>query len=581
MSRNPTSTLLIVALAAAGLMGGLYLYLSLPGGGPAREPEPLELDYIQTPAESARPEPTVELVPAARVAVEAGEWTQPSSVLWPCRVELELIQADYLPTESDVPPVRSGQKARLSGLLVGDDDLPVPGEIEFVAGPNEGRILYCDENGAFGATDLYPGLAIVDVRGPGIVGARREVRLRQNAETLLNLGFGLLGSVHGNVVDRKGEPVRGAKVLFDGQSAYTGTEGGFYFGGVASGFCVVEVEHDDFASLLRIVPVTVGREIPPGKLTLTLDESTSLSISTPNPVGGPGPTYVYVLPASTARARFGTGPGVQTRRYPWYRLNPIEVPSSSPVVLDDLPVEVVKVIAFRPGAVAREQVANLRQGRVTPVQVRLRQAPLLTGVVRLGDKPLPGVEVTLEAPDQVRANLGYLRQPSTYLESEVMPYLPPAKQVTRTNHEGRYIFTAWADVAEVRYLEARGPNSTWAGQLVHEGEERVDLDLRSVELGDSALLLELPGRHQGLPMEVIVNGTPRATYMLAPRADFRVEPLVAGRWSLKVSWDSEPVLLEPDFLLDGARAFRAALPRGAVDGQDEEAWRRAGRVWPF
>jgi hypothetical protein len=457
----------------------------------------------------------------------------------------------------------------------------VRAEVRFVAGPNAGRVLLCDATGAFGAADLYPGLAIVEVRGPDIVGAKREVRLRQGGETQLNLGFGMTVPVRGRVIDRRGDPVRGAKVELDGREVYSGAEGGFYFGAVAGGECLVAVEHPDFASLLAIHPVAAGRE-QARELVLTLDDPVSISLSTPSPVGGPGPTYVYLMPNGPRGAQRGERQmPVLPTRFPWYRLNPIEVPPGAPVLVENLPRDVFKVVAFRSGAVAREQVVNPRPDRVTPVSIRLQAAPTLTGIVTWRDAPLPGAEVVLQAPDQVRANLGFLGQPSYYLEHEVMPYLPPAQQSVRTDAEGRYRLTAWSDVSAVRYLEARGPLGSWAGRLVRADEERADLELKSVELGDSTLVVEFPGRTQGLPMEVSVNGAPQDPYVLDPDADLVVDSLLAGRWRLRITWNGEPVLERHELRLVGEETVTAALPRGAVEGQDEETWRRAGRPWPI
>jgi hypothetical protein len=268
-------------------------------------------------------------------------------------------------------------------------------------------------------------------------------------------------------------------------------------------------------------------------------------------------------------------------RFPWYRVNPIEVPPDVPVLVENLPREVFKVVAFRQGAVAREQIVNPRSDRVSAVAIRLQAAPVLSGIVTWRDKPLPGAEVILQAPDQVRAILGYLKQPSFILESEVIPYFPPAQQTVRTDAEGRYRLTAWSDVTDVRYLEARGPLGSWAGRLVRASDERVDLELQSVELGDSALVVEFPGRTQGLPMEVLINGAPQDPYVLSPYKELVIESLLAGRWSLRISWNGQPVFEENGFKLAGDRTFTAALPLGAVEGQDENVWRRAGRSWPF
>ncbi len=581
MAKHPHTGLFALALVLVVGVFALAFYAGRGDGGRA-DLKPIEVEAQAVPAVNGGLEPPVQLVPPPRIESNAVASNEPTTVLWPCRVELDLVQASYLPTDSRVPAIGTGRSARLSGRIGIGVEGGVRGEVTFVAGPNAGRTLSCDSTGAFGATDLYPGLAVVRISGPGVVGARREVRLRQNAETLLNIGFGLPGSAQGRIVDRKGEPVEGAKITLDGQVAYSGVDGEFYFGAVASGHCVTEVEHPDYATLATTVSVSAGRPMPPGRLTLALRPAVSMSISTPNPVGGPGPTLVYVLPGTSTHSRSGIGPEVRSQRYPWHRLNPVEVPPGSSVLVENLPAEVVKVMAFRPGAVAREQVVNLREGRTTPVQINLQAAPMLTGVVTLDGRPLPGVDVSLEAPDRVRANLGYLREPSRYLESEVMPYLPPSRQETLTDREGRYVFSAWEDVAGVRYLEARGPQgNTWAGRLVRQGETRVDLELEVVELGDSSLSILFPGRYQGLPMEVVINGKPEDPYDLAPLSDLSIESLVSGVWKLRVTWHGDEIYLDKELELDGEAEVRVALPVEAVEGQDEEAWKRAGRDWPL
>ena len=63
----------------------------------------------------------------------------------------------------------------------------------------------------------------------------------------------------------------------------------------------------------------------------------------------------------------------------------------------------------------------------------------------------------------MRATLGYFTEPSYFLETAVMPNLPPGLQETRTDKQGRFVLSSWADTSPVRYLEARGPGggATW------------------------------------------------------------------------------------------------------------------------
>ncbi|MCZ6598859.1 MAG: carboxypeptidase-like regulatory domain-containing protein [Planctomycetota bacterium] len=581
MARSSHRTLLLVVLALVVGVGGLILLLR-HGDGRA-DVETLVLLEEGMPDPSATLTRPVELVPPVRVAMDA-DWAEESTVLWPMRVELSLRRAAYLPSADKVPPIRSGKKAQLSGHIADASNRGVRAEIHFVAGPNKGRVLYCDATGRFGASDLYPGLDIVEVRGPGILGSRREVRLRQHSVTLLNLGYGMPGAVSGRIVDRAGEPIHGAKINVDGQIAWTGEDGGFHFARVAGGrSCLVEVDHPDYVALVTEVNVPLRRAIQAKELVLELHPGTSLSLSTPSPVGGPGPTLVFLRPANPQSSRTRTPtPMARTRRFPWHRLNPIEVYPGSPTVIEGLPAEVVRVQAFRPGAISRGEVVNLRLGRTTPVQIRLVDAPKVSGMVTYDGRPVAGATVTLEAPDQVRSYLGFERQQSLYLESEVMPYLPPVRQETRTNAEGRYVLTAWADVAPVRYLEAIGPTGdTWAGRLVRKDDAHVDLELERVDLGDSELVIEFPDRYQGLPIELLINGEPRDPYTLPPFSDLELTALLSGTWSLQVSWHGDDLYVKDELELSGSEKLRIELPEEAIVGQDKEQWRRAGRRYPF
>ena len=179
----------------------------------------------------------------------------------------------------------AGASATLSGRILApsrEGDVEGAGasaEIRFTAGANEGRVLRTDEKGRFGANDLYPGLSIVDVSGRGLLGARRELRLRQGKETLLNIPFGQPGKMQARVVDGEGEGVEGARVRVDGSSAVTGPDGGFYVGAIAAGQVLVEIEHPAFANYQELVWITSGRMSPPGDLVFTLQPACTLVVA--------------------------------------------------------------------------------------------------------------------------------------------------------------------------------------------------------------------------------------------------------------------------------------------------------------
>ncbi len=502
-----------------------------------------------------------------------------TTVVWPVRIELDLIQAAYLPSEQGMPAIGSGASAKLVGRIMGPDDRGARAEIRFLAGANEGRVLHTDITGAFGASDLYPGLSVVEVRGAGILGSRRELRLRQERETLLNIGYGRPGSVTGRVQDRQGEGLADAAVTVDGTRVTTGPDGEFSLASVASGQVLVEVEHEGYAAYQELVWVAGGRSNPKDRMTFTLQPATSMVIAITENAGGPGPVQLILLPGQAGR-RVHPESAHRNMRYPWHRINPVEVWPSSTTRIDGLPAEAVRVYAFRPGAQATMRVVNLRPNRPATVRFQLEPASSITGRITHQGEPVRGAVVHLEAPNRVRATLAYFRQGSHYLETAVMPSLPPAIQQVETGADGRFVLTAWADQSPTRYLEARGPDGrTWAGRLVQPDERTVDLELREVDLGDSTLVVDFPERWQGLPLEILVEGSPQDPGILPPDQKLQLGDLLAGSWHLKMSWHSTPIR-EETLTIEGVTDVRVPLPPECIDGQDEEVWRRAGREYP-
>src|SRR5262245_37800237 len=229
------------------------------------------------PVEVPEPEAPVELLPPIEVRVHEGDAT--TTVLWPLKLELELVEARFLPQQEGVPPVGSGANARLSGQISDVNEQGVVADIRFVAGANTGRVLKSDPEGRFGAADLYPGLSIVEVHGPGTLGSRREVRLRRGQETLLNIGYGRPGTVFGKVQDRGGAGIAGADVSVDGTHVLTDDEGGFYLPSVAAGQVLVEVEKDGFALYQELVWIAGGAVTPADRLTFTLKPAVEMRVA--------------------------------------------------------------------------------------------------------------------------------------------------------------------------------------------------------------------------------------------------------------------------------------------------------------
>lgn len=516
----------------------------------------------------------VELVPVPVVRAPEGEAR--TTVLWPLKIELDLVEAQFLPKEDGLPPVGSGATARLSGQVSGTNEQPVQAEIRFVAGANAGRVLRADLGGRFGASDLYPGLSVVEVRGPGTLGSRREVRLRRGKETLLNIGYGRPGSIFGLVQDQRGEPIAGAEVWVDGARVVSDEAGGVFLGSVAAGEVLVEVEKEGYARYQENFWVAGGSITPKERFTLTLAPECTLRLAVDGNVGGPGPVQVYLL---SEREGWSSASMQHNQSFPWHRVNPVEVMPGRPAVIRGLPAGVVRAHAFRTGAKAPVKVLNLSQA-VTDAVITLEPAPTLHGRVLRDGEPVVGATVRCEAPDRVRATLGYFRADSYFLETAVLPNLPPGLEEVTTGPEGRFSVSAWDEVFPMRYLEARAPGGGWAGRFVKPSDQEIVLELEEMNLGDSLLRFEFPGRHQGLPVELWVGGSPREVLTLPSNRDFEIEGLLEGRWTAKVTWHSDPVFEDPELRLDGVRTLTVALPPGCIEGQDEEAWRRAGREYP-
>jgi len=575
MARTTRPLLFSIALAL-GVGGGVAALLQLEGRRGVTEVASPGPDMPRATERVEQPETL--LPPPQPIRYDDSELLA-TTVLWPLRVELDLVEASYLPRDDSMVPIGSGSSAALAGHILGADEKGLRATVRFVAGPNAGRVLSTDVTGKFGATDLFPGLSIVEVSGPGILGSRREVRLRQGKELPLNISYGAPGPVSGHVQDEQGEPIEGANVSVDGIRVSTGIDGEFFVSHVAAGQVLVEVDHPDFASYQELVHVAGAflRNRKDG-LTFTLRKGCTLRVALTSNVGGPGPVRLLLLPGQATRRPIEEA--YRNMRYPYHRLNPVEVWPGAPTEIHGLPAEVLQVHAFRSGAEAKLSVVNLRVGQPYDLKLHLSPAPVLHGVVTQDGEPVEGARVVLEAPDAVRATLAYLRQGSYFLETAVMPVFPPARQETLTDERGRYVLSAYEAESATRYLEARGPDgASWAGRLVRSGEEKVDLALSEVSFGDSELVLDMPERWQGLPLEVLIDGAPLDPWILPPNEDFRLENLIGGRWGLRVSWHGVEIA-QATLELDGATTYAIELPEECIEGQDAETWSRAGREYP-
>ena len=511
-------------------------------------------------------------LPEAALTADRPVVAGPSTVLWPLVVELNLEHPSYLPEVPSGPPIGSGRTARLAGRITKVRGEPAEATIEFMLGPNQGRILRTDAEGSYGASDLYPGIDIVEVSGPGLVGARREVILRQDNERLLNVTFSRLASLAGEVVDESGDPVEGATVRVDGHTTVTDQAGAFYYDRVAPGSTLLEITHPGFASQRDILRVMQGSSTSLGRIKYVMERGCVLDLISDLGVGE-GDVEVYLMPTS----------GGMRRKFPWHLVNPIRT-STGQAKVSELPAGPLLIRAYRAGAQARPVVmpVNLNPGQKHVIELDFEAAPVLTGTVLDGDKLVSGARVELVAADPVRASTAHYRENLFYLEADVFPLLPPARQTVTTGSSGSFLMTRWQQTSAYRMVRATSPDGqSWAMAAVGPNEESVTLNLEPIKAGAGSMRIELPGRFQAIPVSLIVSGQPRPTFELPPDRQLEVNDLREGTWTATASWYTHKLLDEGPFVLDPEVELEVRLPEEALLGQDKETWARAGREYPL
>ena len=580
MASTKKTTLVLLLFVGVLVLGGSALFVLL-GGGPD-EPEPVAVPTRDDPVPAARP---AELGPSAigeRAPTGPAPDSGTTSVAWPVVVSLELVRAAHMPNAPDAPPIGTGRRSQVSGVILDPRGNGVPAEITFTSGANKGRVLRANGEGQFGATDLYPGLDLVEVRGPGIPGSVREVRLRQDKTEQLNISYALPGSVVGTVYDAEGEPLEGVEVMLDGQRNVTNADGDFHYTSITAGLNLsLLLRKEGYAHFGGTVAIPAARHVEKGRYKFAMDRSSTLRISIPDRIGGPDPTMVVILPSNMRVAR----------TYPWHLVNPVEIEPGGSVLLDNLPSTKVILRAFHEGAVAapQQRAVTLRPSGEPHVELRLQPAPSVRGeVVDREGNTIPGARVTIEAPDRVAATSRHLGEMPIFLESEVIPTLPPAAQSTVTDDRGAFVFSAWDELSPVRYVVAEtADGSLWGSAVVRapEGDapgQPVRVVVAPVTGGRAELRVDFPGRIQGVPVEVFVEGAPREPVLVPVHDVLHVEGLAEGTWRMRVSWHGEQVYGRDGYdefdLGPGGELRKVQLPQGAIDGQDEDTLRRAGKL---
>jgi hypothetical protein len=559
----PHKSLLLVAIVAVtGTALAVGAYLLLADG--SEDTTPLVPTLAPAPAVPP-PRETDELrLPEIDIGADVVSTTE-TTVVYPVELELELVAPAHLPSLEGVRKLGSGGTARIKGQIADASGAGVPATVTFTAGPNAGRVMQCDAEGRFGASDLYPGLAVVTVDGPGIRGSVREVRLRQETEYLLNIGYGRPGTVSGRVFDEKGEPLAGAEVMLDGQRTTSDLEGNYFLSSVTSGIDLFfVVERAGFARISQRAAVTSGQAQT--EQNFRMQRAASLELFVAEAIGGDGLAKVILLPEEF----------VHERSYPWHLVNPIEVRPGRGVVVENLPAQRLTVRLFHEGAEAEPpvQIVTLREGARESVVLHLAAAPTLTGrVVDPEGRPVPDARVRLEAPDRVGATLTLVGSMPAFLETEVMPTFPVALQEAVATTDGRFLFSAYAKYAPKRYLVAESPDGAlWGARIVAADAGDVTLQLEPVRFEKSLLEIEFPGRYQGLPVRLAIQGEPRGKTTIGPDEPLTVPDLPHGTWRLRARWQGQTLTgaAYDQFELAGPMSRSIAVPPGAIHGQDAE-----------
>lgn len=510
---------LVFALAAGLAAGAWWLIQSPPPAPPVARgsPPPAEAGTVPTPDEG----PGRTNVQIDGVEDEPG--AAESTVVFPLEIDLELVASAIAPSVDGISAMGSDATARIAGSVHGSGGEGLRAEVRFVAGANEGRVIQSGRDGAFGANDLYPGLSIVRIAAPGTQGSLREVLLRKDRETQLNLGYGRPALVQGEVKDSAGGPIQGARVTIDGQETETDEKGEFAFEGIAAGETLVIVEKPGYAAHLERLTVVGGLAIEKGRLAYVLRRAARLEITIEDRINVEGQALVYVLPEVMDAVR----------DFPWYRVNPVRVYPGGTAVVEDLPAKHVRLRLFHAGALAnpRTRSVELKEGDTEHVSLHLEPAPVVNGVVTEDGRPVAGAEVVLEAPQRSMAMLSVLGQTNYLdLEREVLPDFPPAVQRVKANAAGEFVLSSCENVARERYLHARSPDGKSTGwKLLRGGETRVDLVLERAQ-GDAEIVVQMDGRVQPLPVKVKVDGAPRDLKMLPPGQDLHIPGLAPGTW---------------------------------------------------
>lgn len=571
MSARKNSLLLLLVLAL-GLGGaGAWVWSGRHSG--SGEPPPLEITgpRIAPNAPVADPQAAVEEPLPLDLTVRTAEGAVGTTVAFPLELELTQLQRGTFSSDEGIAAPGSGANARLKGRLTGDRGAGVMGHIEFTAGPNVGRVLRTDGDGNFGASDLYQGMAIVEIQADTGVRSVRQIVLRQlsTSELFVALGREAACTVRGLVKDKTGAPIFGAEVVLDGNRTSTDDQGEFYFPRISPDKVVAVVRKRGYASYMEIVAATRGGVISRENLVFTLYGGADLELRLDQAIGSAGPALAYVFPVGGQRVNSSLGQNT----FPWHEINPVELYPGGTALVEGLQPGHVILTVFHPGAQASPpfETKKLLEGKVNHHAFRLREAETLRGVVKGADgRPIARADVTLEAPDRGDATMKVMQQKPTFNLDMIVPQLPSALQTVKTDARGAFALTLFPQISSRYYLTAVDPSGRMrANRVVTAEAAEIELQLEPAADETGQVRVRMGGRFQGLPVKVTVNGTPMEPYVLPAGDDLVVEGLEAGTWRAEVWWHHDQLERGKSFELrpDGSAELSVVLPLPALEGE--------------
>lgn len=506
---------------------------------------------------------------------ESGPGDARTTVIYPLVVEASLMLPGSVTVPDGAMPFRSGNNAGIEGNILGSDGRPASATISFLHGPNEGRVLTTDSRGRYGANDLLPGRTVVRIQTASGSAVEREVRLTQLSVKPYGLSFAHPSTVSGTVKSEKGKELEGAEVYLDGRLTFTDGDGRFTYLGVPAGKVWVTTKKPGFATTRRSVGVGLGATVVASDFQIVMGPPASLEIGFKRPLGTADPSIAILTPSE------GSVVGLAERAFPWHEVNPVRVPAVGSVIVEGLPDTSVTVHVFHPSGIAVPRSRNVRLygGKKGRLMVELQPVPRIRGQVTLGGKAAAGVTIKAEPADQggAMSRAMGLRNPRQ-LSEVIVPPLPVTGHDLKTDAKGQFSFPLHPDVVADYYVTATSKDGQHKGVgVVRPGESQVAIQLEPVRDDRGAIEIALPGRFQGLPVELRIQGEPQEPRVLRPGLPLRLEGLEYGVWRLRARWRGDEVLYGTDVEVGPTDAqVRGELPSGAIQGQTEAERQRAG-----